>query len=131
MGIKNEVEIKTIQAQLKEYSPLEIKCFVNLMSSYKLIYKVDGAFATFLRLTDQSLEEVVLNEKLLTDPTHIMKLIAEEGPNLHFIGLYGSGVRGLFRGLKQFILDLKPKSVSWYSQDMSKLTYKEITQCPQ
>ena len=126
MEILNEIEVKTIQAQLKEYSPFEIKTFVDLMSSYGLIYKVEGAFAIFLRLTDKTLKDIMLNEKLLTEPTYLAKLFTEEGPNIHFIGLYGSGIRGIFKGLKKATLDLNPKSVSWYSEDMKNFTYRSI-----
>lgn len=94
-------------------------------SENKIVYKEsDGKIeyiASFLRLTDDTFNN--LTKEDITIPKRILNLIKENGNNIHFIQLFFevNNSKKILQALKEFIDKEKPKTISWFRPDFSKL----------
>ncbi|RTK93056.1 hypothetical protein EKI60_06480 [Candidatus Saccharibacteria bacterium] len=75
--------------------------------------------AIFLLLTDESYKN--LDKVDITQVDVLLRLIPENGKNMHFILLAADSVKTILRGLRTTINKVRPKTVSWWSPDFSKL----------
>ena len=80
--------------------------------------KIKGV-AVFLTLSDETYER--LNELDIEDVDILVRLLKEEGKNIHFILLAADCVRTILRGILKAKQELEPKTISWWSPDLKKL----------
>lgn len=75
--------------------------------------------AFYLTLCDDTYNAMgcidITNEKAMAD------LLKEHGDNIHFILVCGSSVKNIMAGIKKVKKQRKPKSISWWSPDMTRL----------
>ena len=82
--------------------------------------EIKGA-ALFLRLTDKSLEDLLMERIKFNNSFDMFNLMNEKGDNIHFIQALADGQTTLLRGLRKVIKKFKPTTVSWYKPDMKKI----------
>jgi len=75
--------------------------------------------AVYMTLTDITYENLDLID--LSDPEVIAELLKEEGNNLHFFMVCGSSVKNILQGIREVKRRHKPKTISWFNQDLSYL----------
>lgn len=79
------------------------------------------AFGIFLLLSDQSFKLVQDKSIDITLSSTLMKLINEDGDNIHFILAVSKSYHYTREALKEVIKKFNPKTISWFSPDMLKL----------
>ena len=121
-----ETKYKTTYEQFADLSEFDVKLIIQIMTSHGLCYQKGKEFAIFLRLNNKTLEKVRADKNLLLDYTRLRKLYKQEGPNIHFILAYGTGVKRIYEALKDIKSKFNPKSVSWYSKDMKRFIYRRM-----
>lgn len=92
-----------------------------------VVVRDDGikGVAVFLSLSDETMAR--LNDLDIEDVDVLMMLLKEHGPNIHFIIVAGSKVRYILTGIRAVKDRLKPKTISWWNPDLSKLhIYKGV-----
>ncbi len=104
------------------------KELVSFLIKYNdnLIVLKDNAIigvAFYLRLHDETLEEICDNPEILQDIKNSEKLILEKGRNIHFIRVFAKDYKVVLKGLKQSIKKENPKTVSWYKEDMNEIRF--------
>ena len=80
--------------------------------------QIEGV-AFFLTLTDETYAK--LESIDISDLDTLKSLCLENGKNVHFVLVCGSGVRNILRGIKKTIERVHPKSISWWEPDFSYL----------
>ena len=94
------------------------------------IYQGDG-FAFYFKCSDEVLKMLKEDKSILCSPGEMGKLLAGDGENIHFIGIYSTtphntGYMSIARGLNKLIKKEKPKSISWYDKQMKKFIIRRF-----
>jgi len=81
-----------------------------------------------LKLTDETLKVIRLNPQMLKDMKALQGLLQENGDNFHIVRIQkNEGIikvsTAIRKGFKEFVFKYKPKSISWFNQDMSRFIY--------
>lgn len=75
--------------------------------------------AIFLTLTDESYAKIK-DITYFTVPV-LISLLLEDGPNMHFIMVAGSGMKNIRDGVRAAVKARHPKTVSWWDPDNKRL----------
>ena len=92
----------------KEAVTMLLKAFPKRFMCYK------GTTFIFLRLSDESYEELKAGVIDLTDPGVLLPLFEEDGDNIHILGVVSNSVKDMLFLCRY----MKLKSLSWYTPDM-------------
>ncbi len=105
----------------------DIETFVSKLLELGNIVVAPEGFAIYVMVSDRMLELIRNNPKRLKEPDFVWYLLHMKGDNVHFIGIYGPMVGGrvaiILRGMQDVVAKRKPKSVSWFNQDMTHFHY--------
>lgn len=86
--------------------------------------KEDGNFkgsALYVRISDETLWKIEWGFLDLTKPDDLQEALNDKGNNIHFLYLLADGQGTILKGLKETIKKENPKTVSWFSPEMTKL----------
>lgn len=79
--------------------------------------------AVFVTLTDGTYDQ--LDQIDIRSVSNLAKLLQERGDNIHFLLLCATSAQVIMYGIRTIKEHLKPKTISWYSPDLSKFhSYK-------
>lgn len=88
----------------------------------KLVYVKDGEMirgvAMFLRLTDETLSDLIMNNKDILDKESLNEMLKEKGENIHFLFVCADSVGVILKGLRNVMKNEKINSISWFNVDM-------------
>lgn len=85
--------------------------------------KIKGV-GIFLTLSDETFK--MLQSFDITQVDVLMALLQEHGPNIHFVLLCADGQKTILTGINMVKAKYKPKTISWWNPDLSKLHKYEI-----
>ena len=80
--------------------------------------------AVFLKLTDKTYAH--LEDYDLRNLATLKELVKQNGRNVHFVMVAGKHFNHIRLGIKTVIKEIKPKTVSWWSPDFSRLHKYEV-----
>jgi hypothetical protein len=86
--------------------------------------KENGEFkgsSLYLKISDDILWKIEYGFIDLTKPDEVAQMFNSKGDNVHFLYVLAGGVKTILRGLREVIEKEKPKTVSWYNPEMTKL----------
>ena len=73
----------------------------------------------YASLTDEILNRVMNKTINLGNPSTATYCLGENGENIHFIFVVSKNMKTILKGLKRIMVEKNPKTVSWFSPDMS------------
>lgn len=76
--------------------------------------------ALYVRLTDETLWKLRYGFMRVDNAWDIQQMISEKGQNIHFLYLLADGTTTILKGLREVMRKENPKTISWFSPDMSK-----------
>ena len=79
-----------------------------------------------MKLTDNTLNAIDLGVISLKDPEVIVKVLEEDGDNIHFIGVLADGLKTVLRGLREVIRKENPKTISWFKPEMDRVHFIKL-----
>lgn len=77
--------------------------------------------ALYVRLTDDTFWKLHYGFIKIDNPQNIQQILNEKGENIHFLYLLADGIKTILKGLREVMIKENPKTISWFSPDMSKL----------
>ena len=80
----------------------------------------------FCKVSDKDLLRIKDKTLKLTIVSNMEYLFEQEGENIHFLFAVSKGFKTIWKGLHSVIEWEKPKTVSWFSQDMKRFNIKTI-----
>uniref|UniRef100_A0A6M3K4Q8 Uncharacterized protein n=1 Tax=viral metagenome TaxID=1070528 RepID=A0A6M3K4Q8_9ZZZZ len=108
-----------------------IEWMVDYMLTNKRYVEGKDGFAYYIKCDDATLDRIRRNKKYITDPEFMKKLLASDGDNVHFIGVWSNtpnsdGYKNIVEGMKKLVETEKPSTVSWYNRDLKKFILRRI-----
>ena len=80
--------------------------------------------AIFVTLTDEFYG--FLKDLDITRYDILANMLKQHGPNVHFVLLCADGYNTIMTGVREVIHSRKPKTVSWWNPDLTKLHHYQI-----
>ena len=81
--------------------------------------KLKGA-RLFARVSDDILWKIEYGFIDLTNPQQVWEVINSKGDNIHFLYVLADSQKTILKGLREVIKKENPKTVSWFSSNMTK-----------
>ena len=133
-----DLMIQTLRAcrDLKALALENIEALVDRMIADDHYISEQQGFAFYIKCDDETLDSVIENKELLTNPLLAQALIKGVGDNVHFIGIYSTdassnGFQSIIKGMGKVIEKEHPKTVSWYNRTMEKFIIRRVSSCHQ
>lgn len=87
-----------------------------------VVLRNNGTFnlVAFYQKVNNKIFRLLKNRKLdMTNPKNMIKIFKSSGDNIHFLFAISKGMKFLREGIKQVREKHHPKTISWYSPDMT------------
>ncbi len=98
----------------------------NLIIERDLDFNILGV-GFFCRVDDIELAKIKDRTLNVTMPSNLEYLLKQKGDNIHFLfGVSTNGIRTVLKGVRSVIEWEKPKTVSWFSQDLKRFNIRTI-----
>jgi hypothetical protein len=103
------------------------KWYENWKDRFVIIENNDIKLVAFyFKLTDELLELLKKGNLDLTKEEGVNLAFMSNGNNVHFILCVADGIRPIRQGIRLTIEKEKPKTISWYNPEMSKLNIFKV-----
>lgn len=101
----------------------------KMLANGHYIYQGNG-FAFYIKCSDAALDNLKKDKSILYNTEKVRELLDGDGPNVHFIGLYGdrqgNGYISILRGLKELVKKERPSSISWFDKEMKRFILRRL-----